>query len=322
MRILGITRQVALVGLAAAALVTIGTSLLLSRIIIANNVQRDARVSMELVQSIAAVARPEFYLLGNATSDSRMSEFIKHIAGMPNVLRANIFSADRRIIWSSNANLIGMTFGHNPELDAALLGRLEVFSEDVRWKPEHMLLGAEKDRFIETYLPVLSAGNVIGVVEVYKSQQSLFEFINHELRAVWLCSIAGGALFYGLILLLLQLGGRRDEGLPVADSEREAVGSLVADVAKGVGARLAAIRSRAERSLESHSRAAREASEDILFDVDGIERCLLGLLAYAERPPEESGDAALEGAAISERCAEPRSREDLNGHPTGQGQCG
>jgi two-component system sensor histidine kinase HydH len=306
MRVLSTTRQVALAGLAAIALIAAGTSLVLSHVIVSHAVQRDARVSMEFLRSVTEVERPEAYFLGESTTDSRMSEYFQHISAMPNVLRANIFSADRRIIWSSDASLVGMTFGHNPELDSALLGRLEVSSDDVRWKPEHMLLGSQQERFIETYLPVFRSGNVIGVVEIYKSQQSLFESIHQELRAVWLCSFAGGAILYGLLLLSLRRGRHPNQELPGGASE--ALGTVAAAVTHGVGGRLAAIRSRAERGLEFRSRAAREASEEILFEVDALERWLLGLQAYGVRQSEGCSSVSSEPVPVSA----PQSREDLD----------
>jgi two-component system sensor histidine kinase HydH len=285
MQIANSARQVVIIGLAATISVSVVISLLLSDVIVRNGVQRDARVSMEFVQSIAAVERPEAYFLGNAGVDSRITEFFQHIASMPHVVRANVFSTNRQIIWSSDAKLVGLAFGHNPELDAALLGRLEVSNEDVHWKPEHMLLGIDEERFVETYLPVLSAGKVIGVVEVYKSQRSLFESLHQELRIVWLCSALGAALLYGLVLLSLARPRRHHRTSDTDPGTVNALAGVEVSVA-GIATPLASIRSRAELGLESRSRQVREASEDILFEVGRIERFVLGAQGPSTSPAE------------------------------------
>ncbi|KQT11605.1 hypothetical protein [Ramlibacter sp. Leaf400] len=263
------------------ALVCIATSLLLSRLLVNDMVRRDAQVSMEFVQSITAVEHPEDYFTGEKAVDTRLIDFFSHVSTMPHVLRANVFSAQGRIIWSSDAKLIGMTFSHNPELAAALQGRIETSSE-VRWKPEHMLLGVPSEGFMEHYLPVYDKGKVIGVVEVYKDQRALFESIHEGVRLVWLCSVCGGVVLFALLFWLV----RRADRVIRARQSREIESTTLAVLASMASAvslgPLAAIRSRAELGLESASPGAREANEEIMFEVERLQRWLRDLQANAD----------------------------------------
>ena len=53
-----------------------------------------------------------------------------HIAALPDMLRANVYDPGRRIIWSSDRQLIGRDFGPNEELDNALAGHVVTHSAD------------------------------------------------------------------------------------------------------------------------------------------------------------------------------------------------
>lgn len=182
-------RSFAVFALAAITLVSVSASLLISRLLIADIVQRDAKISMEFVQSISAVEKLEEGYFYSGAVDTRLREFFSHVSKMPHVLRANVFSADGRVAWSSDSQLIGMRFGHNAELEAALLGRLEVSTDHVRWKPEHMFFQLQETGFVEQYLPIHDGGKVIGVVEIYKDQRTLLQSIRDGLRVVWLANL-------------------------------------------------------------------------------------------------------------------------------------
>ena len=290
-------RWFAVFGLAAIALASVLTSLLVSRLLIADVVRRDARISMEFVQSIAAAEEMEGYFKdGGASEQPPLLEFFNHVSKMPHVLRANVFSTDRRIVWSSDAELIGMRFAHNPELEAALLGRLEVSTDEVRWKPEHMLFDVLESGFVEQYLPVRSDGKVIGVVEIYKDQRALLQSISDSLRVVWLGNLGGAAALYALLCWLVWRG----DGARRAHHEQQlecrtldTLGAIASAVGEGP---LAAIRSRAEAGLESASTATRESNEEILFEVERLQRWFRELLTYAPPGDEVAMKAVYDSA--------------------------
>src|SRR4051812_21157583 len=149
-----LTRWFAMLALLTTALVSAGSSFLLSRFLVRNLLEQDASVSMDFVQSIVEVQQARGYFTGERRADNSLVEFFDRIATMPDVLRANVFSRDRTIIWSSDAHLIGMTFEHNPDLDEALRGELHVSLDNLGSKAEHVFLQARSQGFVENYLPV------------------------------------------------------------------------------------------------------------------------------------------------------------------------
>jgi signal transduction histidine kinase len=279
-----LTRWFAILGLLVTGLVSVLSSLLLSKFLVSNILHKDATVSMEFVQSIAQVQQAKGYFTGERAADKNLEEFFNHIATMPDVIRANVFSLDRKIIWSSDATLIGRTFPDNPELEAALQGEIQTTVENDRWKPEHIFLAERRQAFVENYLPVRSRGEVIGVVEVYKSPRTLFASLDDGLRLIWLCGIGGGAFLYAVMFWLVRRADRTIQAQQARLVESEtlaALGAMASAVAHGIRNPLASIRSSAELHLESSTGAARDASEDIVTEVDRLERWIRDLLTYS-----------------------------------------
>lgn len=278
-----LTRWFALLAFVATVLVSVVSSLLLSRYLVSSILHRDARVSMEFVQSIVDVQQAKSYFTGERAADRNLVEFFNHIARMPDMLRANVFSVDKTIIWSSDEKLIGRTFHDNPELDMALLGRLNIAS-DFPSKPEHILLDGRQQPVVENYLPVRSEGKVIGVVEVYRSPQELYASIDHGRRLIWLCGLGGGVFLYAVLFSLVRRADRiiQAQQAQLVESETlAALGAMASAVAHGIRNPLASIRSSAELHLESSTGPAREASEDIVNEVDRLERWIRDLLTYS-----------------------------------------
>jgi signal transduction histidine kinase len=290
-----LTRWFALIGLAAICAVTLISSLLLSRFLVGSMLHRDATTSMEFVRSISEVQEARGYFTGERAADRNLVEFFNHIATMPHVLRANVFSLDRRIIWSSDPKLIGRAFDQNPELDAALAGTLSI-SDEVSWKPEHMFLEGAVGRFVEQYLPVHSRGEVIGVVEVYKDPAALVSLVSEGLRWVWACSIAGGAFLFAILFWLARRADgiiRRQQAQLVESESLAALGAMTSAIAHGIRNPLASIRSSAELGLDSPPAGRRESCEDILSEVDRLERWVRDLLAYSVPEPGEPEDVRV-----------------------------
>ena len=59
-------------------------------------------------------------------------------------------------------------------------------------KPEHRMLKGREPRFVEDYLPVCApnGGVVVGVVEVYRVPEGLFETIGLGLQLIWSSALA------------------------------------------------------------------------------------------------------------------------------------
>jgi two-component system, NtrC family, sensor histidine kinase HydH len=213
-------------------------------------------------------------------------ELVEHISQMPDVVRANLYSRRRTIVWSTDASLIGGEFNDNRELERALRGELVSHGGEGE-KSEHHSLETRYPYFVEIYSPVWDHARreVIGVVEVYKKPTALFSATREAQRAVWLAAaLAGGFLYLALFWMV-----RRADRLIRAQRERlvqsetlAALGEMSSAVAHGIRNPLASIRSSAELALESEPAEWRDAARDIVSQVDRLDVWVRKLLSYSE----------------------------------------
>src|SRR5262249_15533617 len=154
------------------------------------------------VQSIANIEQvPDFFANPDSHPASSVAEFFEHVAAMPDVIRANVYAPDRRVLWSSRSELIGKTFPANAELDSALQGRVVVHREDddeVDTKAEHQGLKASAHDYVENYLPVFDdrTQRMIGVIELYRRPIALFAAIREGQRRIVLGTTGGGLFLF------------------------------------------------------------------------------------------------------------------------------
>lgn len=299
-----LSRWYAVVSLMSIAVITVTCGWLVSRFLTDRLLQQEGRLTQEFVQSIVRVENAGDYFAerrpGSAQDLERVFERISH---MPDVLRANLHSREQRILWSSDRALIGQSFSDNDELRQALGGRLVAnMEEDV--KSEHVALGSRARRFVEIYAPVRdeARGEVIGVVELYKTPAALFEATRTAHVGAWLGALAAGAFLYVALFGLV----RRADALIRAQRERlvqsetlAAVGEMGAAVAHGIRNPLASIRSSAELALESEPSDWREAAGEIVEQVDRLESWVRELLSYSQ-PLAASLESIQVGALVQE----------------------
>ena len=291
-----LTRWFSLLSLVCIGAACVILSSFLSGFLTTSLLERDARVMMEVVQSISEVQDTSEYFLGRNTDLKARSleEFFAHIGKLPDVLRANIYALDQRVIWSSDASLIGKYLGPNHELDEALEGKVAIESgvigsrEDV--KPEHLLLRSQEPRFVENYLPVraVAGGPVIGVVEVYRVPVALFETIAHGLRLIWGISLGCGLFLYLALFWIVRRADRliEEQSARLLESEMLAViGEMTGAITHGIRNPLASIRTSAELCQDDPSPAVREAAGDITAEVDRLSEWVRQLLTYSEQEP-------------------------------------
>ena len=161
------------------------SSFLLSRFLTEQMLHRDGALMLEFVQSVADIENIKARNAGREPDvrDRNMHELFDHLAGVPNMLRTNIYAPDQTLAWSSEKNLIGKRFDDNHELQKALKGELEIesgiTSKNQHPKNEHMFLSDKPVHFVETYLPLRDrqTNRVIGVAELYRIPSALFETI-------------------------------------------------------------------------------------------------------------------------------------------------
>ena len=264
--------------------------------------RRDAEVSQAFLQSLTEVeGGPDVFRLGETTRIVRqhepaydLPELVDHIATMPGVIRANLFSSDGKVLWSTQTELIGKRFATNHDLEEALEGKTVFEIRDVKekQKAEYADFGSEISQLVENYLPIWDIKNykVVAVVEIYKSPKTLFDAMKSARTLVWV-SVAGTTLFlYTTLFWIVYRANRviRSQQMRLVESETMvAVGEMASAVAHSIRNPLAAIRSGAELTTEiSDDSVVCETADDIITEIDRVAQWVRELLIYSR--PEGS----------------------------------
>src|SRR3982751_1704370 len=262
MKRFNLTRWFSVTSLVCVALIAMTAAHLLTVLFTGKLIARDAEVTMEFVQSVVATDRVTDGFAPAATAERRqaLAETFRQLAQMPDVLRANVYSADRAVIWSTDAELSGKRFLDNDELKEALEGQLAYESGVVR-KEEHVVVAhpfSEKGvaYFIEIYVPIreTTGGPVVGVVELYKTPDALSEAIHDARRIIWAAAAAGAALLFAALFWMARHADsimREQEERLVQSETLALVGEMASAVAHTLRNPLAAIRSSAELAVEA-----------------------------------------------------------------------
>ncbi len=301
-----LSRWFSTVGLLSILLLAVVGALLLSRLFAASLLLQEGLLTMQFVQGVVDVEDASPYFESVAADDSSyMERLLERIASSPDVLRANLYSRERKILWSSDHSLIGRSFADAPnrELSAALDGRLEIHQEERHSsepeKAEHSNLRAGSNSFVEIYVPVHDRARtrVVGVVELYRAPGLLQDTIASGIRIIWAGAIGAGVLLYLGLLPLIRVAEsliRKQQAQIVEAETIAAVGDLGSAVAHGIRNPLAVIRSSAEIARDGNdARVAREAASDIMEQVDRLEHWVRGLLTYVHLPNGDSDPVDL-----------------------------
>jgi len=291
---------------------------LLNWFIAARMVAQEAALTNEFVNSLLVVEAPlrDYIADPSPTRAARMGESFEHVVRMPDVLRANVYDRQQRVIWSSDAQLIGRQFGRNAELDDALSGAVVAsraeHPHDDGGKAEHRALRGATDMFVEIYVPVRDRGGnqVLGVIEFYKRPQALQRALA-ELRVY----IAAGAAACGVLLYLALFGMVRRADRTMQAQQRQlldqatlaALGEMSGAIAHGIRNPLASIRSSAELIPGAPAARAEEAANDIVAQSDRLEAWVRELLAYTQ--PLDEGATSVDLQPLVQRCLQEFARD-------------
>ncbi len=295
MRSFNLTRWFSIASLISIGLLAAVSAMLLSRLLTEQMLLRDAEVGMAFVQTLSSTAGAESYFRGprSAPAAAAMEEFFERITMMPDVLKANVYSSDGTVIWSSNLATIGKKFDFNPELDAALGGALKIEADILEHrayiKPEHVFPGSVLKDFVENYIPVWDAQHksVIGVVELYKEPQALYRTLRRGIVLIWSCALGGAAFLFLVLFWIIRRAHRlidEQANQLVITESFAAIGEMTATVAHGIRNPLSSIRSSAELMAETEGESARAHCAEIMEEVDRIEQGVRSLVTYTQVP--------------------------------------
>ena len=297
-----------------AALSSIG-AILLSQLVRDRMIANDALATMQFVQSVmAAENAPHYFEDPAGTPREDLEEVFYHLAEMPDVRRANVYGADRRVIWSSSPQISGRVFSHNAELAEALRGRLVFAVRDGsghEHKAEHQALRADAT-YVESYVPIFNEARnrVVGVVELYEEPVAVLEGAREARLWIWTGAVTGGLLLYGALFWLVRRGDNliRRQHEQLAETQMLAmVGEMGTAVAHGLRNPLAAIRSSAELALATEGETVRETATDIMREVDRLEGWIRRLLSFSQ--PEDGKPESLDLASVVSESLDTFARE-------------
>ena len=275
--------------------------------------RREAETARDFIQNVLDVDGSAAYL--GAPDDGelarRFASTMNHLTAMPDVLRANVFAGDGRVIWSSEAGLIGRQFSDNDELAEAKTGQLVVHGGLLGDRPvdkaEHHGLPLRARYFVETYIPLRGAdGVVLGVVELYKVPRTLSAAIEAARRQVLVSAGASALLLYLTLFWLIRRADRtiRAQHERLLQSETlVAVGELASAMAHNIRNPLSSIRSAAELGLDRPAEPCPQQLADIVAEVERIGAAVNDLLHYSQSealPAERVDLNELLAAAVRE----------------------
>lgn len=320
-------RWFSLISMAVIGTVAVALGAVSTRFVIEESVQRDALLTAQFIQAIASaevrhVSIPNVRTMGElldplqdkdfpdvnpqARADAR-GEFLDHIEHLPDVILANIYSLDRRVIWSTNPELIGTSIHADEDLDRAFNQKIPVSAS---------YHGVEEDRaeqkfvvppqyiFIENYIPLFDAEgkNVTAMVEIYKEPKDLIARMERGMVLIWLATALGGGLIYlGLYWIVRRaaiLLAAQQKQL-IANETFVALGEMSSAVAHSLRNPLATIRSSAELALEFDAGPAEKNIKDIIGQVDRMSKWVRELL-QSLRPLNDDPEPVNLVAALHE----------------------
>lgn len=271
--------------------------------------QREAAVSRDFVQNILISDDSLEYLARPADEKlkSRFSNSIEHLTNMRDILRANVFGADRTVIWSSNPKLVGERFLDNDELDEALSGKLVVHAGRINSgheKNEHIGLDPSVRFFVESYIPITrpSDGQIIGVVELYKAPLALTEAIQEGRLQVAVAAGIGALALYVCLFWLIRRADRtiKQQRTQLLEAETLAVvGELTSAVAHNIRNPLSSIRSSAELVQAFPQEDGSEHAAEIIREVDRISLRINELLRFSGKTSQLAESVDLVGLLLA-----------------------
>ncbi|WP_422421845.1 sensor histidine kinase [Pseudomonas sp. GZD-222] len=305
--------------------VALGLGSLSTRFLMNESLERDALLSAQFIQAVAigeirhhdlsgmqmgVVLAPSVYgMLNEETARNReraRSEFLDHLAHLPDILLATIYSPERVVVWSTNPALVGRKIVGDAALETAFTSKGRVsarYNEVENGRIEQQFIHPPQEFFIENYIPLIDEqGNVLAVVEIYKEPVDLIERVNRGFRLIWMATALGGlVIYFGLFWIVWRasklLASQQDQ--LVANKTYGGLVEMSTAVAHSMRNPLASIRTSAELADSMEGQPAKKNIADIVSQVDRMSIWVRDLLLCLRPLRGESEQVDLVGAVHS-----------------------
>lgn len=312
-----------LVSLVIIFVVSVGLGLSTERFLLNESLDREAVISARFIQSIAEVEIIHSNLTPGLTIgdylDHRVSgdrlgvaheqlmkshlEFFDHIVRLPDVLLANVYSADGVLIWSTNPGLMlnrtqrwaeGEDQNHLKTVTGVVKTRNTVTL--ARHGPgsceeEIYFSQAPKSIYLESYIPLLDGhGGVVSVIEIYKEPADLLARLQKGFVWLWMITALGGGIIYLSLFWFVRYASRlvEDQRRRLVENETlTLLGEMSTAVSHSLRNPLACIRSSAELAQEVAPDTLHRNLDDIIFQVDRMSKSVRELLLSSRPLPGE-----------------------------------
>jgi two-component system, NtrC family, sensor histidine kinase HydH len=167
---------------------------------------REGALTEEVLQSVATAENAHLKLFETPAPSPALLTFAETVTHLPGMVRANIYSPDGFIRYSTEKNLVGLKFTDNDDLSEAFDGKLNVSFEMANndEKEEHIGLNQSTGtKLMESYMPLRDdKGTLFAVIEFYRKSEPLENLISNIRNKVWAAAAISGLtlflMFYGL----------------------------------------------------------------------------------------------------------------------------
>jgi hypothetical protein len=172
--------------------------------------KREGVVTQEFLQGIVTADDNHKKLFDSPGPSPALVAFAKTVERLPGMVRANVYSPDGFIRYSTEKNLVGVKFSENSELAESFAGELIVSFEKPSFddKEEHLgLAQGFGDKLMEAYMPLRDdKGQMFAVIEFYRKSASLESMINGIAVKMWAAAaLSAIALFLALYWVAARL---------------------------------------------------------------------------------------------------------------------
>lgn len=288
-----------ILSLLSVAVVSFASAYLLQRFLTERVLALDVKMTTEFINHVFGIEDADRYFAAGEKADV-LTAFFTHVSKMPDVLRANIYRLDGTVAWSTTPSLIGRRFPDNEELEETARGEPTFafgVAGELDEKGEHVDFSEVGKPFVENYIPMFRGGHsgreVVGVVEIYRSPQALFDTIRSGQRLIFTSAALGALLIVAALAWLVRRADlvMRAQERAIAEGQRLATaGEMAAAVAHSLRNPLASIRSSAELAARLRSPERVQALlDDIMAQSDRLAHWVRQYLSAA--PPDDAGEA-------------------------------